>query len=341
MGNEVIILQTNPCNLQPIENTDGISILRINSPIGKILYGLSPETCHYLKNHINTMNPDIVHIHGYHTLFSLGIINVLKKQGYPIVFSPHYGTESHSSLGGRFLWSFYNITLGKKIIDFSDKIICASNYEKNNIQRTFNLPPNKIEIIAHGVDAIDLNKSFTIKKQPIRLLFIGYLLPTKGIQYILYALHQLLKKYKQEAELKIIGQGPYYPKLIEIIRKLSLETSISWQPFLKPSEVYLALKNADITLLLSESENYGIVVTESLAMGTPVIVAKRSALIEFLNEPGCYGIDFPPDPNELAELIINIYNSGSPVGPFSKKIRLWSSVTEDYLKVYKQLKQNR
>ena len=93
-------------------------------------------------------------------------------------------------------------------------------------------------------------------------------------------------------------------------------------------------KKSDIFLLLSQSENYGIVVPEALTMGTPVIVTKRTALNEFLNEPGCFGVDYPPDPKEVANLILKIYKSDIKVGPFTKKIRTWNEVALDYEQLY-------
>ena len=102
-------------------------------------------------------------------------------------------------------------------------------------------------------------------------------------------------------------------------------------------ELYEKFRDADIFLLLSRSENYGIVVAEALALGTPCIVANTTALSEFTKEPGCSGIDYPPDPKELAELIIKIHESDVKVGPFSNKIRTWDEVAKDYEKVYVEM----
>ena len=90
-------------------------------------------------------------------------------------------------------------------------------------------------------------------------------------------------------------------------------------------------------MLLSKNENYGITVAEALALGTPVIVTKHSALREFLSEPGCFGVDYPPNPREVAELILKIVNSDVKVGPFSRKIRTWEEVVKDYEEIYSTL----
>jgi glycosyltransferase involved in cell wall biosynthesis len=82
-------------------------------------------------------------------------------------------------------------------------------------------------------------------------------------------------------------------------------------------------------------ESYGLVVAESLAHGTPCIVSKTSALTEFLNEPGCFGVDYPPDDEALAKLILDVSASEVEVSNLSRKVRVWDEVAEDYVRVYR------
>jgi glycosyltransferase involved in cell wall biosynthesis len=67
-------------------------------------------------------------------------------------------------------------------------------------------------------------------------------------------------------------------------------------------------------LLISRTENDRITVAEALAAGTLCIVAKRTALVEFLDEPGCLGINYPPNPTKLSELILNVKKKQSKGG---------------------------
>ncbi|MCE7698020.1 MAG: glycosyltransferase, partial [Methanobacterium paludis] len=81
---------------------------------------------------------------------------------------------------------------------------------------------------------------------------------------------------------------------------------------------------------------YGLVVAEALSQGIPSIVTKRTALEEFTKENGCFGVDCPPDPKEVSDLILRIHKNDVKVGPFSEKIRTWEKVSEDYENVYKK-----
>jgi glycosyltransferase involved in cell wall biosynthesis len=94
------------------------------------------------------------------------------------------------------------------------------------------------------------------------------------------------------------------------------------------------MKRADLLVLLSNSEAYGIVVAEALALGTPCIVADSTALHEFVAEPGCFGVDYPPDSQKVARLITEVFESTAQVGPFSGKIRTWEAVGRAYERLY-------
>jgi len=158
-GHDVVVLQENPLKYQDQEDYEGFKIIRVKSYIAKYLYGLSPEICMNLNKIIKNLNPDLIHVHGYHTVYSIGVILTLKliKSDIPIIFNPHYGVFAHDTFAGKYLWNIYNL-IGKHIVKFSDIIIAASNFESQNINNDLNVPNNKIIVIPHGVDTIDIKK---------------------------------------------------------------------------------------------------------------------------------------------------------------------------------------
>jgi len=345
-GHEVVVF--NPAwedNLQMREEKiEGFKLIR-GYKYGESLYGLSIKNVEVIREIIRKFNPDVIHIHGYHTLFSPEAIWAIRRidKKIPIVFSPHYGPYGHNTLAGRKVsWDIYNKLVGEKIFKKVDSIIVASNFEKLHLLKAVsNVNPQKVIVIPHGVDLMDLSNKRRDNTGEIHLLFAGYLLKLKGVQYIIQALAELVYTFNiKNIKLTIVGDGPYKANLKTLAKKLKVEDYIVWKPFLNHSKLLTEIKKADIFLLLSENENYGITVAEALALGTPVIVTKRTALKEFLSEPGCFGVDYPPNPKEVAELILKIVNSDVKVGPFSKKIRTWEEVVRDYEKIYGRLIRN-
>ena len=165
---------------------------------------------------------------------------------------------------------------------------------------------------------------------------MGAFIEKKCIHYIIQALSELKRRGRQ-AVLTIVGGGDCEHKLKSMANTLDVEDNISWHKPLFGKELYNKYAEADIFMLLSRDESYGIVVAEALASGTPCIVTKTTALTEFLTQPGCFGVDYPPDPDEVANLIIKIHENEIKVGPFSDKIRTWDNVALDYERLYEQV----
>ena len=332
-GHEVTVLQANPFNLPHEEEYYGFKIIRIKSRIENIFYGLNPSLYPYLRDEIKNLNPDIIHIHGYHSLFSPNVLFIFKymKINTPILFTPHYDTLNHSTLAGKVLGTIYDKVLGKRILNKFDHIISVSDFEANNIRLM--LPDADITVIPHGVNYINTRKKIINSK--LKLLYVGYLLDYKGVQYIIKAVKELVySKNFDKLEFVIVGEGKYKKKLLDLSKKLNVDEFIKWKNFAPHQEILVEMEKSDIFLLLSKSEGYGIVVAEALAMGTPSIVTNGTALEEFTVENGCFGVNFPPEPNEVADLILELNKKHVKTGPFIKKIRTWDKITEDYEKLY-------
>lgn len=339
MDHDVTVLQGNPNGLSHKETYEGFRIIRIKSRVADHLYGFSPEIYSYLKKHFSELNPDVIHVHGYHTLFSPEVAYLIKKLNpqVPIVFSPHFGVFSRSSFAGKHLWGIYNRSLGKNVVENSEIIITASRFESDNLMKLFKVAEKNIKVIPHGVDYINTEKAKE-KNGNINLLYVGYLLELKGIQWIIEALHDLVYMKKVDAFLTIVGEGPYEGELKKLAQTLKVSQFIRWEGFVPASqserlrEIY---QSSDVLLLLSQSENYGIVVSEALASKTPVIVTKRTALNEFLDEPGCFGVNYPPNPGEVADLVLQIHEDGVEVGPLTQKIQTWDEIVKKYEREYR------
>lgn len=341
-GHEVIVLQSNPFDLPEEEIYNGFKIIRVHSMFEKYLYGFSPELYKYLKNHFEDINPDIVHVHGYHTLFSPESFFSIKKinSKVPIIFSPHFGALSRNTFFGKYFGWLYNILIGKKMMRSSDIIIAASIFESDNIKKIFQLPKKKIKIIPHGVAFIDIKEKN--KAEEINLLYVGYLLELKGVQYIIRTIHDLIFKKKAKVFLRVVGEGPYEEYLNKLAKQLNVNKFIKWEGFIRPesNNLFDFYRKSDILLLLSKSENYGIVVAESLALGTPVIVTKTTALNEFLDDKSCFGVDYPPNPSMVADIILKIHNSDIEFTSSKSKVKEWKEISEEYETCYDAMLKN-
>lgn len=334
-GHSVTVLQPNVMDLPSEEFFNGFKIIRVKSRFKNHFYGFCPEIIPYFKNSIKDINPDVIHIHGYQSLLLPEILILVKsmKLKSPVLLTPHYDPLNRGTTMGNIFGNIYDRVFGKILLRSCDGVISISDFESNNIKK---IQDSEITVIPHGVDNINIKK---LEKHDnnIKLIYVGYLLGYKGVQYIVKALNVLVNFKKLEnVKLTVVGDGKYKGELLKLSKRLNVEKYIKWKPFMAHDEVLKEMRKHDIFIILSKTEGYGLVVAEALSQGIPSIVTKKTALEEFIKEKGCFGVNCPPDPGEISDLILKIYKNDINVGPFTGKIRTWEKVSQDYEDVYKK-----
>jgi glycosyltransferase involved in cell wall biosynthesis len=354
MGHECIVLQPNPANLPDEEIYEGFNIIRISSPLDKYFYGLSIGIYQFLKNNLKKINPDVIHINGYHTLQSIEVIHTIKRldPSIPLIFSPHHDVAP-GTIAGKYLMGVHNY-FGKRAIELCDYITSVSQFEADSTIDLLNVDPDKLRIIPNGVNVFDNIESPNIEysnnivgvdeskdlneNKKINLIYTGYLITRKGVDFLLESLNALVHDLNiKNVKLTIVGEGPEKKNLLQLSRDLKLDKYIEWRPFLSRDTLLKEIKDSDIFMLLSRSEAYGITVAEALVLGTPCIITESAALKEFSDEPGCFIVDYPPKPREVANTILDVYRKDVTIGPFTDKIQPWNKVSKDYEELYEGL----
>jgi glycosyltransferase involved in cell wall biosynthesis len=230
--------------------------------------------------------------------------------------------------------------LSRLSLDWATEIVCISEFEKSMLIRSFAVPKSKVTVIPNGVDEIRSRTRSQIDfrhGEELSLLYVGCIVEWKGIQHLLLVVKELMKR-GVNVRLNIVGSGNYETTLRRESNSLGIADKVKWLGIVKGERLNDLYRKADVSLLLSVGENFGTVVAEALAQGTPAIVTTTdSALAEFTKEPGCFGVSYPPDEKKVADIVLRILESGTKVGPFTSKIRSWREVAEQYEKMYEKL----
>jgi len=339
-GDSCTVISINPGGLPSEELIDGINVVRVESLISKYCFEISPELGHrFVKMVKKDYAPDITHLHGYNTLLSHEMAILCRIQSRGFVFSPHYSPFAHTQTIGAGAFAMGK-PIGKLVFRFADRVLCVSRFESEVVSQHFGVPRDRISVVPNGVSYINpmkLREQVPADGTCVRLLYVGYLLRLKGIQHILTAVRVLKHHRKQDVALRIIGSGIHEAWLRQVSRDLDIADNIEWLGELSGESLFREYRNADVFLLLSESENYGTVVAEALSNGTPCIVTTNSALKEFTNVRGCYGIENPSDADMLADLILDIVECGGGVDPLTSNIQTWDTVSRSIREVYSQV----
>jgi glycosyltransferase involved in cell wall biosynthesis len=291
---DVSVFTTDPFGKLPKQEIiNGVKVRRFKSWAPNEAYYFSRALKKYLME--NSGDYDVVHAHGYHAFPALYAAQA--KDRNKLFFTPHYHGGGHT-LFRNLLHIPYKF-LGKSIFRKADKIICVSNYEKSLIVNHFKIDEKKVAVIPNGINLEEF-KGLEKKRKDYRvILYVGRLEKYKRVQYLI----ETLPKLDHGIILEIVGKGPYKESLVKLARKLSVENRVKFYQDLPRKELLQKYADADLLVLLSKFEAYSITIAEALTAGTPCIVANTSALTEWIDNENCFGIDYPIDLEELAELI--------------------------------------
>lgn len=124
------------------------------------------------------------------------------------------------------------------------------------------------------------------------VLFVGELKRVKGIYTLLEAIN-ILKKSKKEVRLIIVGDGPEKKWIQDFVLKNNLQNIIRLDGRKSPSELLYYYNAADLFVMPSFSESFGLVYVEAMSCGTPVIGSHSTAIPEVISSDD-YGILVPP-----------------------------------------------
>lgn len=228
---------------------------------------------------LNQFHPDIIHINCCWIPQCALVQKWSQQLGYKIVLTPHGMLEPW--ILKRHYWTKKLPALllyQKSAIIKADYLHATAENEKINL---LNLGYNtKVEVIANGIDinSIKLKSDWSKNK---KILFLSRIHIKKGIEFLLEAIAKL-KKQLQGYTIYIAGEGEtnYIQKLKDKAESLEISNLISFCGGVYGDKKWELFRQADLFILPTYSENFGLVVAEALASGTPVITTKGAPWIE-------------------------------------------------------------
>ena len=173
----------------------------------------------------------------------------------------------------------------------SKKIIVPSESTKKDLIKFYQTDPNKIKVIHHGVKVPKMKK----RERKPEILFIGRLEKKKNIEGLVQAFKLLKKKYQLPHKLILAGSKGYGYKKVE-------ENDIIEKGYISQKEKWQLISQAEVFVLPSFYEGFGIPVLEAQAIGTPVITSNISSMPEISGE-GAILID----PNNIEQICSMLY----------------------------------
>lgn len=198
----------------------------------------------------------------------------------------------------------------------SSEVIVNSNFMKGELQRTFNLPFDKINVIPNGINMTAFNgvekdyefrRNYAMDNEKI-ILFMGRLVNEKGIQHLIDAMPKVLANY-HDAKLVIAGKGGMLDELKAKVNYLGIQNKVYFAGYLNAKQVAKMYKCADLAVFPSTYEPFGVVTLEAMLAGIPTVVSDIGGLNEIV-EHGKNGMkSYAGNANSIADSILSLlYN---------------------------------
>jgi len=242
---------------------------------------------------------DVVHAHDWMT-YRAGIA-VSALSGKPLVIHVH-STEFDRS-GERVNQRIYDIE--RQGMHAAHQVIAVSYLTKNIVTSRYGVPPEKVHVV---YNAIDFNghtppeQLEAISRDEKLVLFLGRITMQKGPEYFLQAAKKVLDVISN-VRFVMAGSGDMIRRTIEMAAEMGIGHRVLFTGFLRGPDVERVFRMADLYVMPSVSEPFGIAPLEAMSHDVPVIISKQSGVSEVLTH--ALKVDFW-DIDEMANKIIAV-----------------------------------
>lgn len=278
---------------------------------------------------------DVIHVHDWMT-FPAGIA-AKRISGKPLVV--HIHSTEFDRTGDQVNPMIYDAE--KAGMDAADQIIAVSNFTRNIIVRNYYIQPEKVLTVYNAVESFDVKpqrEAGTDNGEKI-VLFLGRITSQKGPGYFIDAAELVLQKLKN-VRFIMAGKGDLRDKMINRVAELKISDHFEFPGFIEDTDVCNLLGSADVFVMPSVSEPFGIVVLEAMHAMTPVVISRQSGASEVLQN--VLNVDYW-NVQQMADAVLQLVSdselNNNMVKEAKKEVKslLWKKPASDIRKIYRRL----
>lgn len=330
--------------------------------VGPLQFGYSPD----LNRYLDTSSPDLLHLHGIWKYPGIATLRYARNSGKPYIVSPHGMLERWSLQQSRIRkivagWLYQNACLSE-----ASCLHVTSELEFESIRR-FGLK-NPVALIPNGItlpNNLSFSKSLNPKRRK-RALFLSRIHPKKGLLNLVTAWNELFGKnltpsvqsstlpaldsQLNEWELVLIGpdEKGHLAEVMALVQKLGLQNQIRYGGEIWDDEAkWRCYQEADLFVLPSYSENFGLVIAEALGCGVPVITTRETPWRELELHQCGWWIDtgIPPLIDTLRMATISPFDQLREMGQRGRQLiqqkYSWAPIGRQMTEVYEWITEKR
>lgn len=249
---------------------------------------------------------DIIYAHDWLS-FGAGVA-AKEATGKPLIVHVH-ATEFDRS-GGAWGVNKEVYELEKHGMEKADVVVAVSEFTKSIIVREYGIPESKIRVVHNGIDELTMPSGSTMLPRLRQLkhagykliLFLGRITLQKGPDYFLRVAKRALEK-NPNLMFIVSGSGDMEAQMMNLAARLGISDKVLFTGFVGGAERHEIYRAADLFVMPSVSEPFGITTLEAMKLGVPVLVSKQSGIAEAVRH--ALKADFW-DIDEMANKILSV-----------------------------------
>ena len=258
------------------------------------VYGFSQRVAQL----VGRLDFDLIHAHDWMTYPAAVVASRLT--GKPLVTHVHSleydrsGQSVHPTIHG----------IERLGIENSGAVIAVSAYTKSVVIDQHPVGGERVFVVHNGVSGKyrrSLKRRVEKKQRGKTVLFLGRITFQKGPDYLIEAASRVIR-HIPDVKFVIAGTGDMLPQLVGRVSDLGLQSHFDFPGFLAGPDVERMMRHADLYVMPSVSEPFGISALEAISCDTPCLISKQSGVGEVLRH--ALRVDFW-DVNRMADLMIN------------------------------------
>lgn len=285
-------------------------------------------------------NHSVIHAHDWLS-YPAGI-SAKKASGKPLVVHIH-ATEFDRSGSDSVNKEIYNIEL--EGFRNADAVVAVSGWTKKKVVEKYGIPEHKVKVVHNGIEFNNNSAHIEHRLDKLKrngnqiVLFVGRITFQKGPDYFVSMAEKVLK-YEPNTYFVVSGSGDMENQMIREVASKGLSNKFIFCGFLRGEELARVYKAADIFVMPSVSEPFGLVPLEAMISLVPVLISKESGVSEVIStalKSHFWDVD------DMADKVVGVLRSKklknhlSVYGREEVKGVHWKKATDKLIDLYKSL----
>jgi glycogen(starch) synthase len=294
---------------------------------------------------VRSWQPDVVHLH---THWAWPVARAIQEQtGTCLIYTVHSVDRAEYELGEEGPNLLDRCGDQEAALAAANRVIALTRHERELLTRYYPWARRGVRIVGNGIDEIATESLRKVRRtdESLLILYSGRLVERKGIAELFAAIPQVLAKYP--ATRFVIAGGPAHWGAADVERQWLNSTispyrsQIQFTGWLPPTQVSRWYREADVLVVPSRYEPFGMVVLEGMLHGLPIVAASAGGPKEILQD-GRTGLLFPPkDVGAFVQALLRLIEDpalrkrlGRAAARNVRRRWLWARTVEQMRSVY-------